>query len=190
MTLRKGTRIAAPGLLVLAAPARGWAGSQMPQLDFANPLTVSQLGWMLGIMAVLYLALSRWALPRLGQVLENRAQRIEGDLTAARAARDAAEQAVAALNRAIKAARDSSQATIAEAIAKAKAEARAHAEAQNAQLSAKIAEAEAAIDQSRTRAMASLPAVAEDVANALVQRLTGAPADRALLARALAQAQS
>ncbi len=188
--LRKFARIAAPVLLLLAAPARGWAGSKMPQLDFANPLTVSQLGWMVVIMVVLYLALSRWALPRLGQVLENRAQRIEGDLAAARQARDAAEQAVAALNRATQLAREASQATIAEAIAKAKAEARSHADAQNAQLSAKIAAAEAAIEQSRARAMASLPTIAEDVANALVHRLTGAPADQAMLTRALAQAQS
>ncbi len=177
------------GLLLLALPIRGYAANKMPQLDFANPLTTSQLVWMAVILVILYLALSRWALPRVGQVLEDRATRIETDLAVAKQARDAAEQAVAALNRAIKVARDASQATIAEAIAKAKAEARAHADAQNARLTAQIAESEAAIEQSRAAAMASLPSVAEDVANALVQRLTGAPADRALLGRALAQAQ-
>ncbi len=177
------------GLLLLALPIRGYAANKMPQLDFTNPLTTSQLVWMAVILVILYLALSRWALPRVGQVLEDRATRIETDLAVAKQARDAAEQAVAALNRAIKAARDASQATIAEAIAKAKAEARAHADAQNARLTAQIAESEAAIEQSRAAAMASLPSVAEDVANALVQRLTGAPTDRALLGRALAQAQ-
>lgn len=177
------------GFLLLAFPMRGYAANKMPQLDFANPLTVSQVVWMAVIMIILYLALSRWALPRVGQVLEDRAKRIEADLVAAKQARDAAEQTVEALNRAIKAARDASQATIAEAIAKAKADARAHADAQNARLMAQIAQSEAAIEQSRATAMASLPTIAADVANALVQRLTGAPADQALLGRALAQAQ-
>jgi F-type H+-transporting ATPase subunit b len=177
------------GLLLLVLPTRGYAANKMPQLDFANPLTTSQLVWMAAILVILYVALSRWALPRVGQVLEDRAQRIKADLAAAQQARDAAEQALESLNRAIKLARDSSQATIAEAIAKAKSEARAHADAQNARLMAQIAQSEAAIERSRAAAMASLPAIAEDVAHALVHRLTGAPADRALMGRALAQAQ-
>ena len=38
----------------------------MPQLDFANPLTTSQVVWGAIIFVVLYILLSRIALPKVG----------------------------------------------------------------------------------------------------------------------------
>ncbi len=83
-------------LLLMPVVARAEGG--MPQLDFANPLTTSQVVWGAIIFAVLYIVLSRFALPRVASVIEERARHIAADLETARAARgraDAAAQEVA-----------------------------------------------------------------------------------------------
>ncbi len=67
----------------------------MPQLDFSDPLLLSQVVWLAIIFLALYLLLSRWALPQVAEVLDERARRIKGDLEAARAAQ---EEALAARN--------------------------------------------------------------------------------------------
>src|SRR3954467_6252899 len=65
------------GLLLVpcAAMAEG-----MPQLDFKNPLTISQVVWGAIICGVLYVLASRVALRKVGEVLEERASRIAADL--------------------------------------------------------------------------------------------------------------
>ena len=65
----------------------------MPQLDFANPLTYFQVFWMAGIFLVLYIALSRWALPQVADVIEARGARIAADLEVARESKLRADQA-------------------------------------------------------------------------------------------------
>ena len=57
----------------------------MPQLDFANPLTTSQVVWGAIIFAVLYVLLSRIGLPKVGAVIEERARHIASDLETAQA---------------------------------------------------------------------------------------------------------
>ena len=73
-------RLAAIALLSLT-PAAAMADGTMPQMDFKNPLTLDQLGWMAVILVVLYFLLSRWGLPEMGKVLANRAAAIDRDLT-------------------------------------------------------------------------------------------------------------
>jgi len=65
----------------------------MPQLDFHNPLTISQVVWLAIIFFALYLLLSKWALPQVAGVLEMRAGKIAADLDAARAAKAGADKA-------------------------------------------------------------------------------------------------
>ena len=57
---------------VLARPLAAMAAG-MPQLDFSSPLTISQVVWGAIIFGVLYLMLSRAALPRVASVLHERA---------------------------------------------------------------------------------------------------------------------
>ena len=78
--MRLPALLAALLLLPAAAMAEG-----MPQLDFANPLTTSQVVWGAVIFIVLYLLLSRVGLPRVGAVLEERARHIASDLETAQA---------------------------------------------------------------------------------------------------------
>ncbi len=165
-------RFAAIVLLSLT-PAAAMADGTMPQMDFKNPLTLDQLGWMAVILLVLYFLLSRWALPEMGKVLANRAAAIERDLTAARAAKASADQAVLALNATLQQARHAAQAQVAAAVEQAKAEAALSAAALNAKLDEKLAQSEAQIQAARAQAIAAIKPVAEQAAETILVRLTG-----------------
>ena len=157
------------------------AGSKLPQMDFSNPLTLTQVIWMVVIMAVLYVVLAFWGLPRIGAIIADRQRRIRGDLDAAREARREADEAIAALDRAMREARAAGERTVNAAIAAAKARAElAHAKAQ-AHMEERLARAEAEIAAARARAMATLIPIASEVTAALVMRVSGrAPAPDAL----------
>ena len=165
-------RLAAIALLSLT-PAAAMADETMPQMDFKNPLTLDQLVWMAVILVVLYFLLSRWGLPEMGKVLENRAAAIDRDLTAARSAKTAADQAVVALNATLSQARHAAQAQVAAAVEKAKAEAALNAAALNAKLDEKLAQSEAQIAAARAQAMAAIKPVAEETAQTILVRLIG-----------------
>ena len=93
-------RIAALALAGGIIPSIAMAAG-MPQLDFANPLTISQVIWGAIIFIVLYIVLSRFALPRVGEVLEARASHIARDLEAARASKEKADAGMAEATAAI-----------------------------------------------------------------------------------------
>ncbi|MDB5370514.1 MAG: synthase subunit [Roseomonas sp.] len=149
------------------------ASGGMPQLDFGNPLMLAQVIWLLIIFGVLYYVLAHVVLPRFDSVLENRRNRIQGDLEAARSAKAEADNALDAHRRATARSRADAQAAITEALATAQADATAQAAVLNAKLNDQIAAAEARIATARDTAMGALREVATDTAAALVQRLTG-----------------
>jgi F-type H+-transporting ATPase subunit b len=156
----------------------------MPQMDFHNPLTLDQVGWMVVILVVLYFTLSRWGLPEIGKVLENRAAVIARDLAAARAAKVEADAAVAALNATIHQARAAAQAEVAKAVTDAKARASAEAAKLAASLEAKLAAAEAQIATARAAALAAIKPVAAEAASTILLKLTGTqPAQDQLASR-------
>jgi F-type H+-transporting ATPase subunit b len=163
-----------------AVPAGGTQGG-MPQLDFGNPLTISQVVWLAIIFLVLYLLLSRWALPQVEEVLAMRANRIQADLEAAHTAKAQADAAVAELTAATRDAQATAQAEIAGAVSAAKDAAAAQAATLNTRLEAQLAEAETRINAARASAMGALRSVATDTATAVVSRLVGtAPAPDAV----------
>lgn len=155
----------------------------MPQMDFSNPLTGSQVVWMVVILVVLYFTLSRWGLPGVGKVLEHRSAVILRDLAAARTAKTAADQAVTALHATIAQARQKGQAEVAEMLAKAKAEAAASAAALAERLDRDLAASEQRIAAAREAAMAAIKPVAEATAASIILKMTGAPAGAAALSQ-------
>lgn len=166
------------GVALLLAPATAFAqeppsSGGMPQLDFHNPLTTSQVVWLTIIFVVLYLLLSRWALPMVGTVVEQRAGTIDGDLEKARHAKAESDAAVAELTLATRKAHADAQARIADSLAEAKAAAAKQAEAMNARLDAQLRQAEQQIHAARQSAMAALRQVAGEAATNVVARLTG-----------------
>lgn len=155
-------------LLFAASPA---FADTMPQLDFKNPLLVSQVVWGALIFAGFYALASRWGLPKVGAILEMRAQTIAGNLDQARAAKAQADAAVAELTAARTKAYAESQAAIAAATAKAKAEAAARTAEQDARLEAQLAESEAQIGAARATAMSAIRQVAGEAAQAVIARV-------------------
>ncbi len=163
------------------APALAVAQQTMPQMDFRNPLTLDQVWWMVAILAVLYFALSRWGLPRIGQVLAHRDAMLSADLEAARAAKTQADATITALNRTMNEARNAAQAEIAQAVNEAKTKAREQALGQQAALEAELKAAEAEIRSAREKALAAIKPVAADTAAAILGRLTGKMPDPSAL---------
>jgi F-type H+-transporting ATPase subunit b len=171
--------------LALLFPSAVARAAGMPQLDFANPLTTYQVVWGVVIFVVLYLLFSRWALPRVADVLQTREAKIEADLEAARGAKAEADAATGELMRAGREAHASAQAQIAEALAAAKAEAAVQSAALNAKLEREIAAAEQRIAAARQAALGAVREVAVDAAQTMVARLVGAGIAPAAVERAV-----
>jgi F-type H+-transporting ATPase subunit b len=174
------------GSLIL--PVAAHAASNMPQMDFSNPLNLAQVVWLVIILVALYFILAKWALPGVGEVLADRAQRIQVDLDAAHAAKAEADAAIAELQAAIKSARDEAQAEVTKATEAAKAEAARQAEALARKLDAQLAQAEAEIAAARAAAMSAIRPIATETAVLLVGRLTGNAADEVRLGRGIQDA--
>ncbi|HEX4172617.1 MAG TPA: F0F1 ATP synthase subunit B' [Acetobacteraceae bacterium] len=170
-------------LLPSAARAQG-----MPQLDFGNPLTLTQVGWGAAIFIVLYVLLSRFALPRVGQVIEQRARHIAADLETAQAAKARSDAAAREVAEATALARAEAQAAINAALDAAKQEAAGRIAALNQRLEKQLQESEAQIDAARASAMRALREVATETARTVIGRLTGAPPDQARLDGAIGAA--
>ncbi|MBE9603722.1 F0F1 ATP synthase subunit B' [Acetobacteraceae bacterium H6797] len=162
----------------LVAPAGAYAAEGMPQLDFSNPLMLSQVIWLLIIFGVFYFLCANYLLPPVAKVLEDRAARINADLEAARAAKAQADAALAEHRAATAKSHAEGQAAVAAALAAAQAESAAKTEALNAKLAAQIEAAEQRIAAARAAAMGALRDVAADTTTAIVTRLTGS-ADQA-----------
>ncbi|MCR0983622.1 F0F1 ATP synthase subunit B family protein [Roseomonas populi] len=145
----------------------------MPQLDFANPLTIAQVIWLFVIFGLLVFLAAHYLLPPVAEVLETRRARIASDLDAARDARAQAEAAEAGQRDSTARARAEAQASIAAATQAAQADAAKRAEALAERLNAQITEAETRIGAARDAAMGALREAATDAAAALVQRLAG-----------------
>jgi F-type H+-transporting ATPase subunit b len=160
----------------------------MPQLDFANVLTTSQVVWMALIFGALYILLSQWALPQVAGVLDERAARINTDLDTARIAKAEADAAVAELIAATKRASMEAQSAIAAAMTAAKTEAAEQARVANERLDAQLAEAEQRISAARHAAMGALRDVATETATTVVARLTGQSPDPERVGGAVDQA--
>ncbi|HXT80718.1 MAG TPA: F0F1 ATP synthase subunit B' [Acetobacteraceae bacterium] len=177
--------LAASGLLMLPAAAMA---EGMPQLDFQNPLTTSQVVWGAIIFIVLYILAARFALPKVGVVLEERARHIARDLAGAEAAKANADTGVEEAMAATAKARADAQAAIGAAVDEAKKAATARAEAANAQLEKKLQDAETQIAAARTAAMGAIRDVASDTAETLIARLTGGRPDQQRLQSAIGAA--
>ncbi|MDQ2763977.1 MAG: F0F1 ATP synthase subunit B [Pseudomonadota bacterium] len=162
----------------------------MPQLDFHNPLTISQVVWMFIIFAALYAALRYWALPQMGGVLEMREQRISTDLASARTAKEEADRAATEIAERGRSASAEAQAQVAKASDAAKREAAEQARVDGEQLDRQLAEAEQRISAARKEAMGALRQVATDTAAAVVSRLTGQVPDSARIDAAVGDIMS
>ena len=184
--LRRAASVAAS---MIAAPVVAMADS-LPQLDFANKLTTYQVIWGAVIFVILYIVLSRAALPQVEAVLEARARRIAGDLEGAKDAKGRADAGIKAAADATASARAAAQTAINAAMETAKNSAAARTASLNERLDKQMKEAEGQIAAARNSALAALPGVAHDTATALIERLTGVAPDQARLNGAIDRAMA
>lgn len=132
-----------------------------------------QLIWLAITFAVLYIAMSRTALPRIGAILESRRVRIEGDLKEAERLRLETERAVEAYELALANARANAHKIAEETRASIKADIDGKRADVEAGLAQRVAEAESRISATKTEALGNVDAIAADTAVALVERLSG-----------------
>jgi F-type H+-transporting ATPase subunit b len=148
---------------------------------FQKETFASQLFWLVIAFVLLYVLMSKLALPRVGSIIEARRARIDGDLAAANELKTSADAAMAAYEKSLAEARNRAQTIGNETRDRLNAEAEKSRKALDEQLNIKLAEAEKTIAATKTSAMSNVRSIATDAASAIVTRLTGtAPADAAV----------
>ena len=143
----------------------------MPQFD-PNSFT-PQLFWLLITFAVLFVAMWRYALPRLSNILEDRQTRIDSDLKKAAAIKGEADEVLAEYEKALAEARDKAAASIKQASDRMAAENAKRHEAFGKKLADKTRQAELRIAAAKDEALDGLGAMAAEVAAAATVKLIG-----------------
>jgi F-type H+-transporting ATPase subunit b len=164
-------------------PAREHGGGFPP---FQKDTFASQLLWFTIVFVGLYLLMSRFALPRVASILEDRRRRIETDLAQAQRLKAESDAAIAAYEKALADARSRAQAVANETRQKAAAEAEASLKTLDAMLGSRIADAEKIVAEKRAAAMLNVRDIATDAALAIVERLIGSAPARTQVAEAVA----
>jgi len=155
----------------LAHGGEGEHSSAFPPFDSSS--FGSQLLWLAVAFGLLYVLMSRVALPRIGEILEVRRDRIEGDLAEAERMRQKTDQALADYEKALADAKSKSQGIAEATRSKVKTELDAKRTKVEADLSKKMSEAEARIQVTKTEAMGNVSEIAAETAQALVTQLLG-----------------
>jgi F-type H+-transporting ATPase subunit b len=148
----------------------------MPQFDATT--FPSQLIWLVITFVLLYLVLSRVALPRIASVLEERQKRIGGDLEKAEELKAEAEQVLAEHEAAMAETRAGAHDLIRAAKEEMAAEAARRQDELAGRIAATTAEAEGRIDAARKAALANIREVAVEVAQDAAKRLIDSDIDR------------
>ena len=139
----------------------------MPQLNFE--WFPNQIFWLVVTLVIVYLVLSRLALPRIGNVLSERQSTITRDLEQAEELKQKAAEADEAYNAALAEARAEAQRIIGEAKAEIQIELDEALAKADAEIAAKAAESEKAISEIRASALQSIADVAKDTAAEIVK---------------------
>ncbi|WP_226893506.1 F0F1 ATP synthase subunit B family protein [Nisaea sediminum] len=169
----------------LAASDHGGGGT-LPQLDIGTFPT--QVFWLFVTFIVLYIAMTKIAIPRIEYVLEERHSKLAEDLDKAGKLKADAEEVQANYEKALADARGSAHELVGAAKEEAsKANAKAEAEADAAAVK-KVKEAEATIEAARTEALSNVKDVVSEVAGEAVQKLIGVKVTKTELNKAVAAA--
>lgn len=144
---------------------------------FESSTFASQLVSLAIAFAVLYLIASKFALPRVGSVLDARQGAIDGDLAEAQELKDQSDSALKAYESELASARSRAHAISAENREKLNAASETERRALEDKLAVKLADSEKTIASTRQAAMSNVRGIAADAAAAIVQRLTGMQPD-------------
>ena len=160
----------------------------MPQLDIST--FAPQLVWLTITFVGLYLLMTTLVLPRIGRVLAERKDRIEGTLARAQALKAEAEAARDGYDKALLEARNKAHGEVNAVVERTKAEVNGKLEAQAHALAAKARDAEDNVGKAKDRALAGINDAAAEIAKAAAEKLLGGSVDLAKAQAAVAAARS
>jgi F-type H+-transporting ATPase subunit b len=174
-TAGQGTHEAAPAAAHGAAAGHAEDGhgkkSHFPPFDATT--FASQLLWLVLSFGLLYLLMSRVALPRIGRILEERHDRIADDLEEAAKHKAESEAAQASYEKALAEARAKANSIAGETRNRLAADSEANRKSLEAGLAAKLATAEQSIASTKTEALTHVRGIAVDATHAIVSTLIG-----------------
>ena len=146
----------------------------MPQL--CGDWMANQVFWLVVTLVVIFLILSRIALPRIAEVLADRQSTITNYLAASEELKSKAEEAERSYIQALNDARSEASRLLDASKAEMKKELQSAISKADAEISVKVSESEASIAEIRKNALSSIEKVAKDTAKEIVSAL-GAKAD-------------
>ena len=154
--------IACAGASIAAFPA--WAAGGLPQLNHAS--FPSQLFWLAVSFVLLYIIVSRVALPRISQILQRRMRNIDADYSAARKYRREVETLVGEMEEILAQGRGETQELLRNRHQALHARISEQQEQTQQEIAAEIAEQEQAIDDAKNDALLKV----EEMATELIEK--------------------
>jgi len=170
------------------AEAAAEHGAGFPPFDAST--FASQLLWLAITFGLFYWIMKNVAMPRIAGILEDRKDRIAGDLSEANRLKEETDAAIAAYEQALTEARNKAHGIAHDTRAKLKAEQEARREKAEAEIGEKLKAAEAHIAGIKTEALSQIEEIAGDTTSALVEQLIGKAPTKTDLNKALKSAMN
>lgn len=161
--------LAAAILAIATGPAAAQEGG-LPQLSQTDTF-VSQIFWLIVTFAALYYIMARVVLPRLGQVVEGRREKVDDDLGRAERLRAEAEEVMQAYEKALASARAEAGGVLKATSDEIKAESAQRLDVFAREQAERNRREEAAIEEAMNRAVGELAVMATGAAQAVTQKL-------------------
>lgn len=152
---------------------------------FDSSTYASQLLWLAITFGLFYYVMAKMVLPRIGGILEDRRDRIAGDLAEAERLKQETDAAIAAYEQALAEARSKAHGIAQATRDKLTSEVNAKREAAEADLASKLADAESRIAGIKSEALGQVGEIATETASALVEALLGRAPAKADTAKAV-----
>lgn len=165
------TGAALSGAVLAAGPAVAETNG-LPQMRQTDTFA-SQIFWLIVTFGALYVFMTKVALPRITNVMEERQSKIEGDLARAERLKQEAEQVLAEYESTLQEAHSDAQKTLKEASDQLAKEHEERRQTFSQELDRKVEEAEARIEKAKLSAFENLDAMAVEAAQIATAKLIG-----------------
>ena len=152
----------------------------MPQLDFSTFLP--QIFWLFISLSFLYIVLSRYALPRVSDVIEERKDIIAQDIDSAKEYSEESEKAIEELNLKLSEAKTSSQNLINKSIQDIKEDSEIKKSSLIKEINNQISEAEGEIKEKKETALAEISSISDSLAIEMLEYLSVRKIDKGKIA--------
>lgn len=157
---------------------------------FDSTTFASQLLWLAITFGLFYWIMKNVAVPRIAGILEDRKDRIAGDLAEANRLKQETDEAIASYEQALAEARNKAHGIAQDTRSKLKSDNEARREKAEADLAGKLEAAEAEIANTKTEAMDQIGDIAGETTTALVEALIGKAPTKAAVTKALKSAMN